>query len=439
MILRPFFLGGLACASAAAFVAPLRATTATGLSSFEAIEEPLVKYYPLVGKFEADPLANITDVGGGAFRMFARYNAKGWDGDRDTLNHDRQRVEVKGLGPHQRNGDTFEYTTTWRSNPGFRGSHGFCHLFQLKATNGDSGAPLLTLSVHGSSGEATVDANTAQGKITARTFSWRADTWQTVRIRVKTSPQRDGEVMVSIDGDEFRGVRGVEVSRPGANEYRPKWGLYRRAGTESDMGDDYVEHKNVSAQQIAPDAAAIDNAALEIAARELARKSSPQEALAWLQSRPASAGRDFALGSIAALWAERQPSHAMAWTVKLPAGPLRADVIERVFSRWADRDVKAASGWVKENAPRPELDPLLWLFTTDTTYRYVNRTVALDAAPLITDPELRAQAFDHVVLIWARQHPDEARTFLKQTPALTAVQKKTITDKIRGGRRATED
>src|SRR4051812_10484467 len=156
------------------------AVTATGLSSFEGIEEPLVKFFPATGKFERDAFVNITDRGGGTVRMTLRYNAEWWDGDRDTLNKDRQRAEVKGLGPHQKHGDTFDYETTWRSNPGFRGSNGFCHIFQLKATNGDSGAPLITLSIRGD--KATVEANPAGPKIIAREFSWKPDTWQTVRI-----------------------------------------------------------------------------------------------------------------------------------------------------------------------------------------------------------------------------------------------------------------
>src|SRR5829696_6707217 len=72
----------------------LHAATATGLSSFEAIEEPLVKFFPATGKFERDAFVNITDQGGGVFRFTNRFNADWWDGDRDTENKDRQRAEV---------------------------------------------------------------------------------------------------------------------------------------------------------------------------------------------------------------------------------------------------------------------------------------------------------------------------------------------------------
>jgi hypothetical protein len=411
-----------------------RGTTATGLSSFEAIEEPSVRFFPATGRFEPDTFVNITEVGGGAVRMLERYNAAWWDSDRDTQNKDRQRAEVKGLGPHQINGDTFEYSTTWRLNPGFRGTAGFCHLFQLKAINGDDGAPLVTLLIHGDT--ATVEANPAGPKIIAREFPWKPDTWQMVRIRIKTSPRADGELMVSVDGDAFQGRTGIELSRPDATEYRPKWGLYRRAAVHAPMGDDYVEHKNLTAQKVgAPE---IANAALENEARQLAKTSSPLKALAWLQSQPASPGRDYALGSLAARWAETDSPAAMAWAEAQPRGAVRLDAIERVFTRWADRDVTAAAKWLHAHAPAPALDELLWLFTTDTTYRYVNRPVALDALPLIADPMLRAAAFDHVVLIWARQNPADAARFLTASPALTAAQKEPILNKIsaRGPRAA---
>jgi hypothetical protein len=408
--------------------AATRATTATGLSSFEAIEEPLVKFFPATGRFAPDDFVNITELGDGTFRMFDRYNAEWWDGDRDTTNRDRQRAEVKGLGPHQTNGDTFEYATTWRGSPGFRGGGGFCHLFQLKGINGDDGAPLVTLSIQGGTNLATVEVNRAGPKIIARKFTWQPHTWQTVRIRIKTSPKTDGEIMVSVDDDAFQGRTGIELSRPEATEYRPKWGLYRRAAVKAPMGDDYVEHRNLTAQKVgAPE---IANAPLETAARQLAHTSSPATALAWLQTQPASPGRDFALGSLAALWAGANPAAAMAWAEAQEPGAVRIDTIERIFTRWADQDVAAAAQWLHARAPAPALDELLWLFATDTTYRYVNRDIALAAAPLITRPALRAAAFEHIVLIWARQNPTAAAYFLTASPALTVAQKEPILRKI---------
>jgi hypothetical protein len=400
------------------------------LSSFDAIEEPLVKYFPATGKFVPDDFRNITDEGGGTFRMFERFNQEWWDGDRDTENKDRQRAEVKGLGPHQHHGERFEYASTWRLNPDFHGTSGFCHLFQLKALNGDSGAPLVTLSIHGD--EASVEANPGGPHIVARVFRWKPGVWQTVVIRIKTSAESDGEIGVSVDGDPFQGKTGIALSRPGSDAYRPKWGLYRRAATHQGMGTDFVEHRNVSARKLGVEP--IANERIETEARMLAASHSPEEALGRLQARPASAARDFAIASIAALWAETNPSAAMEWAERLPRGALRADATARIFSRWSDQDVAAAKTWLVAHAPDSDLDPIVWLFTTDTTYRYVNRPVALESLSLIKDPDLRLKAFEHVLEIWARTEKKAAIGFANASPLLTPEQKNELVRRLGGAK-----
>ena len=125
--------------------------------------------------------------------MTLRYHAGDWwDSDRDKQDTSRQRAEVKGLGPHQKPGDTFEYGTTWRTNPEFKGTDRFCHVFQLKATDGDDGAPLVVLSILGEPGKAEVRywSGDAKGFSKVREIAWKPDTWQTIRIRIKTSPKR---------------------------------------------------------------------------------------------------------------------------------------------------------------------------------------------------------------------------------------------------------
>src|SRR5207245_2222591 len=141
----------------------------------------------------------------------------------------------------------------------------------------------------------------------------------------------------SVNGDEFQGKTGLVLLRPGADEYRPKWGLYRRAAVNAALGDDYIEHREITAQNVLWTGP--DNAELELAARAIAKKSSPLEALEWLLAQPESPARDFSIGSIAALWAETDPWAAMRWAETLPPGELRNDVIGRIFSRWADRNV----------------------------------------------------------------------------------------------------
>jgi hypothetical protein len=122
------------------------AIAATSLGSFEGIEEPLVIYHPSTATFTDDSYINIVDEGGGMFRYTLRYrpDLDYFDGDRATTNNDRQRAEVKGLGAHQATNQTFEYTYDWRTDSNFIGTSTFCHIFQLKATDGDNAPPLVT-------------------------------------------------------------------------------------------------------------------------------------------------------------------------------------------------------------------------------------------------------------------------------------------------------
>jgi len=236
---------------------------ALGLKSFEGQEDPTMKYVVAEGKCEHDDFVNITDEGGGVVKMLVRYRGDWWDGDQGTNRRDRQRAEIKGLGPHQKNGETFEYAMTWRTDPDFtdpanettivytdpiqkRRRH-FCHTFQLKATDGSDGPPMITMTVEEGNKTASVDywSGDAKQPTIVRSFAWQPGEWHRVAIQVKTSLDKDGAVLVSVDGDAFQGVTGVAVYRPRSTNYRPKWGLYRAAGPDAKMHDDWVEHKDV--------------------------------------------------------------------------------------------------------------------------------------------------------------------------------------------------
>ncbi|HTA95749.1 MAG TPA: glycoside hydrolase family 28 protein, partial [Verrucomicrobiae bacterium] len=186
-------------------------------------------------------------------RMTLRFHAGDWwDGDRERHDTSRQRAEVKGIGPHQKTGETFEYETTWRTSPNFYGTGRFCHVFQLKALNGENGPPLVTLSVKEGTNDCAVQlwSGNSRGAKPVREFHWSPGVWENVRIRIKTSNSNDGEVLVSVNGDEFQGLTNVAVYRPNATAYRPKWGLYRGTSPNLPPGESYVEHKNASATKI---------------------------------------------------------------------------------------------------------------------------------------------------------------------------------------------
>src|SRR5262249_39615431 len=132
---------------------------ATSLSDFGGIEEPQVIYHPGTGTFTTDSFVNITDLGGGTFQMLLRYSPTQWDGDRTTSNNDRQRAEIKTLGAHQLIHQTYDYSTTRRTNPELVGSGDFCHITQLKPVDGvegSSGAPMITTSIFAGTSSAAI-------------------------------------------------------------------------------------------------------------------------------------------------------------------------------------------------------------------------------------------------------------------------------------------
>lgn len=226
---------------------------ATSLKSFEGKEEPTTKYVVATDRFEPDDYVNMTDVGDNTVRMTLRYRkGEWWDADRATQNKDRQRAEVKGLGPHQKDGETFEYGTIWRTDPDYVSGNRFCHVYQLKATDGDNGAPLVVLSILAEKNTAAVRywPGNSRNFIVARKFAWKPGEWQTVKIRIKVSKEGKGEVTASVNGDAFQGATNVPVYRPDATDYRPKWGLYRGVTKDMPYGDNWVEHKNASARKL---------------------------------------------------------------------------------------------------------------------------------------------------------------------------------------------
>ena len=240
-----------------AMVATASALTATNLAGFEGIEEPVVKYLVAEKKFVPDDFTNITEAGSHTVRMTLRYQADAWwDGDREREDTSRQRAEVKGIGPHQKPGETFEYATTWRTSTNFYGGGKFCHVFQVKAIDGDNGAPLVTISILAGTSNACVHywSGGARGFTNVRKFNWSPGVWENVRIRLKPSSHgdgaKDGAISVSVNGDEFLGVTNVAIYRPDATSYRPKWGLYRGTSKNLPPGACYVEHKDASAQKM---------------------------------------------------------------------------------------------------------------------------------------------------------------------------------------------
>jgi len=229
----------------------LLATTATSLSSFGGIEEPSA-IVRTSGVTQGDTYKNITDQGSGRFRMLLRYHKGQWcDGDRSSTNENMQRAEVKVLGTRQTRGQTFTYSSQWRTSSGYRFSTtNTCAIQQVKATDGDNNQALSGTLLQNGTGRTAHGAGS--GMTTVRTFSWSVASWLTVSNRIKVSSsagKTDGAFETSINGDSFSGIHNVKMERPSSTTYQPKWGLYRSIGNLNiDRGtDEYVEHQNCTA------------------------------------------------------------------------------------------------------------------------------------------------------------------------------------------------
>ena len=232
---------------------PARAATATSLSSFEGREEPTVLYHPSNATFTDDVYTNITDQGGGVIRYTLRYqpNQDWWDGDRDTTNDDRQRAEVKGLGSHQKTDQTFRYSFDFRTDPSYIGTGSFCHVFQLKSTDGDSGAPLVTLSLS-TSGNGSVRHLVGRRQ--------RFDHGPLVQVDAQhMGPRRHphhhvaGQYGLGHGVDQRRRLQrqnGAADLPARRHRLPPKWGLYRGINSALFVGTNWVEDRSVTAGQV---------------------------------------------------------------------------------------------------------------------------------------------------------------------------------------------
>jgi hypothetical protein len=230
------------------FASPALAVTATSFSSFSGEEEPTVRYTPATGAFTNDTYDNMTSPSSGVFRFYLRYSPTVWDGDRNTTSADRQRAEVKGLGATQKNNETFEYSHQWKTSRG--GSGSFWHVFQLKAVDGDNAPPLITDSIKlNNAAVVQYCSGTQEGLTAARSYTVTVGSFTTTNVRVKVSTSATGEVKASVNGDAMSGVSGIEVYRPSATQYRPKWGSYRSVNVSAPYGNDTVEQKAVMANK----------------------------------------------------------------------------------------------------------------------------------------------------------------------------------------------
>ena len=176
------------------------------------------------------------------------------DDDRCT-NEDRVRMEIKGgsgspADMQHTQGQTAYYRWKFKLDAGFIPSGRFTHIFQIKAIDGDDGAPLITITpragtpqkmqiIH-SSGEGSGSLGTVK-EVDLAPFKGN---WVEAYVKYKSSDGSGGTIELTLtrvsDGLVLLSYtnNSLDMWRTGASYNRGKWGVYR--GKDDVLRDEQV-------------------------------------------------------------------------------------------------------------------------------------------------------------------------------------------------------
>lgn len=184
------------------------------------------------------------------FQFTNHATAEALDSDRGRLLSDRQRNEMKSQTNaewHKLNGNWNEWQRLewkFRIPKGFQPSTSFCHLHQLKAQEGNNGAPLITISTRsdGKGGDKRVQViHTGDNRESSKGVLIDnlplidfEDEWIQVEtemhythhgtFRIKLTRIGDGKVLIN------QSFNDIDLWRKGATNIRNKFGIYRSLG-----------------------------------------------------------------------------------------------------------------------------------------------------------------------------------------------------------------
>jgi|KBSSwiStaDraftv2_1062776.scaffolds.fasta_scaffold03288_3 hypothetical protein len=173
------------------------------------------------------------------------------DNDRCT-NFDRQRLEIKtdGSSPAYVKGfldDSVSYRWKFKLPDGFQPSPNFTHIHQIKAGDGDSGAPIITLTPRaGSPNSLQIIATDSNG---TGTTLFQTDLAPFVGVWVEAFEQityshtgKYSVVIKTLDGTTLLSYSNsnIDMWRTGTTFCRPKWGIYRSLNSSSFLRDEQL-------------------------------------------------------------------------------------------------------------------------------------------------------------------------------------------------------
>jgi hypothetical protein len=178
---------------------------------------------------------------------------------------DRQRNEIKTYSPSPRNlkgqlGDVYVYQWKFKLDSTFKAQPTFTHIHQIKAGDGDAGAPIITLTprygtpdkievIHTGSlkqtskGVLTVaNLNDLKGQWVQVTEKLKFDTHGTYDIEIKRLS--DGKILLTYSTND------IDLWRSETSFCRPKWGIYRSLKSPTYIKDEDVKFADISINRI---------------------------------------------------------------------------------------------------------------------------------------------------------------------------------------------
>ncbi len=176
------------------------------------------------------------------------------DDDRCT-NEDRVRMEIKGgdgspATMQHTQGQTAYYRWKFKLPSDFLPGSRFCHIFQIKALNGDDGAPLMTITPRGGSPEkiqiihSSGEGSGSLGTVAEANLAPFKGNWVEAFVTYKSGEGSAGTFSVTLkrlsDGATLLTYtnNAIDMWRTGADYNRPKWGVYR--GKDDALKDEQV-------------------------------------------------------------------------------------------------------------------------------------------------------------------------------------------------------
>ncbi|MVT10312.1 T9SS type A sorting domain-containing protein [Chitinophaga tropicalis] len=165
------------------------------------------------------------------------------DDDRCNSSTDRQRNEIKTFGSSPANvkasyGETVTYRWKFKIDAGFIPTTGFCHLHQIKAGDGDDGAPLITLTPRAGSPQKlqviyTPGSGLSGGgeKANAPLSSFKG-VWVDVTEKITYTSAGSYQLTIKRVSDGVTLLtytnNNIDMWRSETTFCRPKWGIYRK-------------------------------------------------------------------------------------------------------------------------------------------------------------------------------------------------------------------